>query len=109
MGMDDTSEKGRELLACLAEIKPFLPATLTETFRRCGRASCRCAAEGPIHPTTLLTWKEGNKTQTLHVPLNMVGLVREWVTQWRQLKDIIEKVGVEQREYLKILRAKDRK
>ena len=53
-----TSTKGKRLLEELAQIGPFLPASLTITTKKCGNPNCRCAKEGPIHETALLTWKE---------------------------------------------------
>ena len=64
-----TSPAGQRLLARLRTIGPFLEGSLTLGTKRCGRPTCRCATEGPIHETALLTWKEQQKTCTLYIPI----------------------------------------
>jgi hypothetical protein len=44
----------------------------------------RCAQEGPIHETALLTWKDGTVTRTLHVPRELRAQVREWIQEWKK-------------------------
>ena len=79
-----TNTAGRKVLERLARIGPFVPASLTVTRTRCGNPRCRCAREGPIHETALLTWKEGGKTRTLHVPLELRGEVAQWIAEWKR-------------------------
>ena len=95
-----TSAAGRKVLERLARIGPFVPASLTVTRTRCGNPRCRCAREGPVHETALLTWKEGGKTRTLHVPLELRGEVAQWIAEWRKLKGIIDRMAAVQRQFL---------
>jgi len=95
-----TSAAGRKVLERLARIGPFVPASLTVTRTRCGNPRCRCAREGPVHETALLTWKEGGKTRTLHVPLELRGEVAQWIAEWRKLKGIIDRMAAVQRLFL---------
>ena len=95
-----TNAAGGKVLERLARVKPFLPASLSVTRTRCGNPRCRCAREGPIHETALLTWKEGGKTRTLHVPLALRAEVAQWIAEWKRLKRLIERMAVAQRQYL---------
>ena len=95
-----TSAAGRKVLERLARIGPFVPASLTVTRTRCGNPRCRCAREGPIHETALLTWKEGGRTRTLHVPLELRGEVAQWIAEWKRLKGLIDRMAVVQRQFL---------
>jgi hypothetical protein len=95
-----TNAAGRKVLERLARIGPFVPASLTVTRTRCGNLRCRCAREGPIHETALLTWKEGGKTRTLHVPLELRGEVAQWIAEWRKLKGLIDRMAGVQRQFL---------
>ena len=95
-----TNAAGRKLLARLARLGPFLPASLTVTRTRCGNPRCRCAREGPVHETALLTWKEGRTTRTLHVPRELRREVAQWIGEWKKLKKLIDAMAAAQRQFL---------
>jgi len=99
-----TNADGKRVLEKLQGIGPFLPASMTITHKKCGNPNCRCAKEGPKHETTLLTWKEGNTTQTLHVPRELRDDVARWIKEWKKLKSLIAKMGVAQKQFLKTQR-----
>lgn len=96
----NTNAAGRKVLERLAKVAPFLPASLNVTRTRCGNPRCRCAREGPIHETALLTWKEGGKTRTLHVPHELRDEVAQWITEWKKLKGLVERMAAAQRQFL---------
>ncbi len=62
-----------------------------------------------MHETTLLTWKEGDKTKTLHVPRELRGEVAQWIDEWKKLKSLIEKMGAAQKKFLKTRRGNIKK
>jgi len=95
-----TSEPGKRILARIRKIKPFLQASFSICQKRCGNPSCRCAREGPIHETALLTWKEGGRTRTLHVPSELRQEVAKWVEEGKLLKNLIGQMSSAQRELL---------
>ena len=104
-----TNAEGKRTLEALRKTRPFLPASLTLTVRKCGRPGCRCAKEGPIHETALLTWKEeGNRTHTLYVPRELRPLVQEWIAEWKRLKTLIAAMGRAQRACLQTLKKERR-
>ena len=51
-----TNENGKRILARIRKIKPFVQASLSISQKKCGNSTCRCAREGPVHETALLTW-----------------------------------------------------
>ncbi len=95
-----TSPAGRRVLARLRTIGPFLQGSLTVTTKRCGRPTCRCAAEGPLHETALLTWKDGGTSHTLHVPLALRAEVTAWVNEAKRLRQLIHQMSTAQRAFL---------
>jgi len=99
-----TSEQGKKIVRQLAGVGPFLPASLVVTQKKCGRKDCRCAEQGPIHPTANVTWKEHGKTRTLHVPQELVEEVAQWVKEWKRLRNLIQAMATEQRDHLIRLR-----
>lgn len=103
-GKENTSKEGKRLLRRLRAAGPFLSASLVVRHKRCGRENCRCATEGPIHPTANVTWKEEGKTRTLHVPQERIEEVAQWIEEWKVLRKLIRQMSEEQRRYLVRLR-----
>jgi hypothetical protein len=95
-----TSDKGKSILAQIRKIKPFVQASLTICQRRCGKRTCRCAQEGPIHEAALLTWKEGQQTRTIHVPADLRQEVARWVEEGKRLRSLMGEMSQAQRELL---------
>ena len=104
-----TNAAGRKVLERLGRLEPFLPATLTVTRTRCGNPRCRCAREGPVHETALLTWKEGRTTRTLHVPRELRREVAQWIEEWKKLKRFIDAMAAAQRQFLQTRKRNIRK
>ena len=96
----DTSTAGRRILARLRTLGPFLEGSLTVSTKRCGRPTCRCATEGPLHETALLTWKEAQKTHTLYIPIAWRETVAAWVEEGKRLKALRHAMSVAQRQFL---------
>ena len=95
-----TSPAGQRILARLRTLGPFLEGSLTLSTKRCGRPTCRCASEGPLHETALLTWKEQQKTRTLHIPIALREDVAAWVDAAKRLKQLSHEMSVAQRAFL---------
>lgn len=71
---------------------PILAATLSSYSYRCGRSSCRCAGDGPLHQGQHLTFKDNGKTRSVYVPKDMVTEVRSWIARHRQLKELLKEI-----------------
>jgi hypothetical protein len=95
-----TSPAGRRILARLRTLRPFLDGSLTVSTKRCGRPTCRCAAEGPLHATALLTWKEDQTTHSLYIPLAWRDTVAAWVAEGKRLKALSHQMSAAQRAFL---------
>ncbi|MFC2171703.1 DUF6788 family protein [Acidobacteriota bacterium] len=95
-----TSDEGKRVLARIRRIKPFVEGSLTVTWKRCGNPKCRCASEGPIHETALLTWKEAGTTRTLYVPAQYRKEVEGWVKEAKLLKRLAKEMSDKQRQFL---------
>ena len=96
----DTSPAGRRILARVRTLGPFLEGSLTVGTKRCGRPTCRCATEGPLHETALLTWKEAQKTHTLYIPIAWRATVAAWVEEAQRLTALRHAMSVAQRQFL---------
>ena len=102
----DTSPAGRRVLARLRTLGPFLEGSLTVGTKRCGRPTCRCATEGPLHETALLTWKEAQKTHTLYIPIAWRETVAAWVEEGKRLRALSHAMAVAQRQFLRAQRGR---
>jgi hypothetical protein len=78
-----------------------MDGSFTLTRKKCGNSECRCQNEGPIHPTALLTWKEGRTTHTLYVPVEDREEVARWVEEGKRIKGLIRELAEEQRKLLR--------
>lgn len=99
-----STKRGEQLLKQLHKCGPFLAASLVVGKKRCGRKDCRCATEGPIHPTANVTWKEKGKTRTLHVPQKLVKEVAQWIEEWKSVRELLQQISEEQRRRLQELK-----
>jgi hypothetical protein len=68
----------------LAEVAIF--GTLSETYRTCGSAGCRCRGDGPKHgPHLYVSYRGDGKTTGYYVPQAAQRDVRDGVAAWQQL------------------------
>jgi hypothetical protein len=86
-----SSESRREKL--LTEIQHLarvaIVGSLSETFRTCGNASCRCHTTGPKHgPHTYVSYRssETRKTAGYYVPADAVDAVRNGIAAWKTVQ-----------------------
>ena len=98
---NQTTKKGKRVISRIRETGPLVEGSLTVTKKRCGNPKCRCAREGPIHETALLTWKEGGRTRTLYVRKDARKEVAQWVKESKKLKGLIKELSEEQRKLLR--------
>jgi len=95
-----THQEGWRILREIRRIKPFIQASLSITKKRCGNPKCRCAQGVPIHETGVLTWKEGQRTRTLYVPVELREEVAKWVEEGKRLKALMAQMSEAQRLFL---------
>ena len=88
-------------LRALGNLGPMVAASLCRRMVKCGRRTCVCA-RGEKHESWCLTYKgEGNKTKTVHVPVDMVDEVRGWVEEHQRAKALLAEISELSREMVK--------
>ncbi len=88
----------------LPDLRQVLRGTLIERYRRCGDQTCHCARPGdPGHgPAHLLMVTLGpGKTTVVYVPVKHREKVKEWVENFREAREILEKISTMNRELLR--------
>jgi hypothetical protein len=77
----------------LGSVGPLVAASLCRRMVTCGNPNCKCA-RGEKHESWCLTYKgKGNKTKTVHVPIDMVEEVRGWVEEHKRVKKLLKEVS----------------
>lgn len=69
----------------------LLPGSLSETRRRCGKATCHCA-QGGGHPSWYLTFMVEGRKRVERIPTEWVAEVRRRVEAGREFKQAVSEV-----------------
>lgn len=93
----------KQVLAQIQIPPDALPGSLSQTHRRCGKATCHCA-QGEGHPVWSLTFMVGGKKRVERIPDEWVEVVRQRVKAGRQFKKAIAKVFIANAELLVLWR-----
>src|SRR6476661_3085596 len=72
---------------------PILAASLAQVHKTCGQPTCACHRGGPKHQAHHLTLKEGGKTRTIYVPVDLLEDVRSWVAEHQRLKALLAEIS----------------
>ena len=91
----DLEAERAQLLTRLARIGDMRRGSITETFRRCGKESCHCAAPGDAGhgPFYAFTTKVAGKTNTVQLrPGPRLSKLEREVAQYRSFRALCEEV-----------------
>jgi len=72
-------------------VRDLLPGSLSETRRRCGKATCHCAT-GPGHVSAYLTFMVDGRKRVERIPAAWVTDVRRRVQAGRAFKEAVAEV-----------------
>lgn len=79
-------------IARLAEVAIF--GSVSETYRTCGNAGCRCRGEGPKHgPHLYVSYRGDGKTTGYYVPKGAHDDIRRGVEAWRTLQERLRELA----------------
>ena len=85
----------------LGAVGPLVAASLCRRMVTCGNPNCKCA-RGEKHESWCLTYKgKGNKTKTVHVPVDMVKEVRRWTEEHKRVKKLLREISQLSMEIIK--------
>lgn len=70
-----------------------MAGSIVEAYRTCGRHGCRCH-DGEKHgPYYLLTWSEGGRTKTRHIPREELPRIRRMTENYQKAREALRKLG----------------
>lgn len=100
---NDLKKKRQDLILQLNAMDgKILRGSIFETYKKCGKAGCKCEkgiGHGPKHYMTINFPKRSPEHD--YIPLEYVTQVKEYVSNYQQFKDIVEQVCAINREILK--------
>lgn len=76
----------------LAGVGPVLEGSLARIGVRCGNPNCRCA-HGQKHTAHILKRQVRGRTQSLYVPVDLVGEARRWLDEYRRARGLLRAVS----------------
>lgn len=82
----------RSRIAQLATGRWFLRGTLSPRTSKCGKPNCHCA-QGHLHPSVYLVQSRAGKLRQICVPKAWQERVRQAVTDYQQMQQLIEEVS----------------
>ncbi len=82
----------RSKLAQLVSQRGFIRGALLERRRVCGKPNCKCA-RGQRHRALYLVLSKEGRTQQLYVPKQWESAMRQWVENYHDVRDLMEKIS----------------
>jgi hypothetical protein len=92
-----------ELLRHFSIPKDLLPGSLSLSYTRCGKPTCRCA-KGKGHPAWTFTFMAKGKKRVERIPSEWAEAVRQGVENGREFQDAVREVLTANAELLILAR-----
>ena len=88
--LSDLRRRRRKIQDQLCDLGDLRPGSLIPRYRKCGKPTCHCAAEGdPGHgPSWSLTWTVEGKTQTRVIPVEAVEETQAQIAEYRRARSL---------------------
>lgn len=91
-GMPAPERQARSRLVQLLSQQGIIRGSLLVRRRVCGKPRCKCA-RGQKHESLYLVVTEKGQTHQLYVPKDFEPLVRRWVEDYHQARELMEEIS----------------
>jgi hypothetical protein len=91
-GMSAPERRARSRLVQLLSQRGIVRGSLLVRRRVCGKAGCKCT-RGQEHESLYLVISEKGRTRQLYVPKDFEPLVRRWVEDYHQARELMEEIS----------------
>ena len=102
--LNELKQEQKLLKKQMAAIGPVIEGSIAQNGWHCKNKNCKCNTRGELHRSTILCWSENKKSYAKHIPKALHRDVRQWVENRKELKVLIKKIAVIQREIFYLLR-----
>jgi len=82
-----------------SKLKPYisyqelLKGSLSVRRQKCGKPNCKCAKTSYRHICLYLIRRKDGKFEQLFIPKDKEEIVRQWVNNYRNVQEMIEKIS----------------
>ncbi len=90
--MSSQERRWRSRLCQWLSRNELLHGTVAVRENTCGKSRCKCV-DGKKHMSVVLERSSGGKHQQIYVPVDRQAQVRQWVKQYQDARDLLEKVA----------------
>jgi len=90
--MTQIERESRSQLKPYISWKEFIRATPTLRKQTCGKPNCKCQ-KGEKHTCLVLTRSHRGHLEQLYIPKSKEAMVREWVNNYRAVKELVEQIS----------------
>ena len=97
-----------EIIRHLPQLMDQLPGTLTLSYTRCGKPTCRCA-RGKGHPAWSLTYMLHGERHADRIPAAWAEEVQRRVRAGREFQDAVREVLAANAQLLRLARQQEKK
>lgn len=97
-----------EVIRHLPQLVDQLPGTLTLSYTRCGKSTCRCA-RGEGHPAWSLTYMLHGERHSDRIPAEWAEEVQRRVCAGREFQDAVREVLAANAQLLQLARQQEKK
>jgi len=87
----------------LVNVRDFMRGSVVTLYRPCVYRGCLRCKKGEKHPGVYLSVSKKGKTQLVYLSKGIEGKVRQWTSNYRELKEILEEISEINLEIVKIL------
>lgn len=91
--MTKQERESRSKLKPLISYREFLKGSLTIRKQKCGKPNCKCANTDYRHICLYLTRGKHGEIEQLYIPKEKEELVRQWVKNYRDAQELMEKIS----------------
>ena len=98
--MTKIERESRSQLKPYISWKEFIRATPTLRKQTCGKPNCKCQ-KGEKHTCLVLTRSHHGQPEQLYIPKESEEMVKEWVKNYHQVRELVEKIASSYWERLK--------
>lgn len=91
--MTKQERESRSKLKPLISYRELLKGSLTVRKQKCGKPNCKCANTDYRHICLYLTRGKQGKIEQLYIPKEKEELVRQWVKNYRDAQELMEKIS----------------
>ena len=91
--MTKRERESRSKLKPYISYRELLKGSLTVRKQKCGKPNCKCAKTSYRHVCLYISRRKDGKIEQLFIPKEKEQLVRQWVNNYNDVQELLEKIS----------------